>query len=514
MSSEHAEHRLHPYTILFAFLAQIRVFIVPGIFVYFGVGSRENEWWQPWMMLFVLPAAALAVLRYVTFRYRYEPSELVIQTGLVFRKERHIPYARIQNIDAVQNLLHRLLNVVEIKIETGGGQSAEASMSVLPLTALSDMRQRVFAERHAVAVQDASESAASTGQSPTAAPADVRPLLQLDLRELLLCGFIENRGAVLIAAAFGLIWEFGIFDRFFAPLFGEPAAGRGFVRSLVRGIVSNVTISPGRIFLTIVAFVGVLLLIRLFSMAWAVVRLYGFRLALVDDDARTEFGLLTRVALTVPLRRVQALTVREGPLHRFFKRVAVKVDTAGGHAGEQNNEIDREYIAPILPAVALDDFVRAIVGVSVAGVAWQPPHPRAFRREVKGWLAFAMLICAALAIYLRWSTLAIVPFAVAWAVIGAWQTIKHQGWATTDDAVLFKHGWLWRRVVVVRFAKMQTVTRYESPFDRRTAMTRLHVDTAGASVGGAVNIPYVPREEAATLYARLAQEAAARQFRW
>ena len=72
-------------------------------------------------------------------------SELVIRSGLVFRSERHIPYARIQNIDAVQNVLHRLLNVVEVEVETGGGETSEATMSVLPMAAFHEMRERVFA---------------------------------------------------------------------------------------------------------------------------------------------------------------------------------------------------------------------------------------------------------------------------------------------------------------------------------------------------------------------------------
>jgi putative membrane protein len=497
-----SEHRLHPYSIIFAFLTQIRIFIVPGVFIYFGIGTGDDQWWQPWMMVFVFPAAAMAVLRYLTYRFRYEASELVIQTGLVFRKERHIPYARIQNIDAVQNVLHRLLNVVEIKIETGGGQTAEATMSVLPFAALTEMRERVFAERHAVAIAD------------TYAPSAQPPVLALSVRELLLCGFIENRGAILIAAAFGLVWELGVFDRIVTPVFGQPMMGRGVLRTLARSVISNVTVSWGRVALTLVAFIGVLLLIRVFSMAWAVVRLYGFKLALIDDDARTEFGLLTRVAMTIPLRRIQALTIRESPLHRLFRRVAVKADTAGGRVDEQNQSSEREYIAPILRAEALDSFVRAVIGVSVVGVAWTPVHPRAFRREVKGWLVPAVLICAGLAFYFRWYAIAAVPFAFGWAIVGARQTVKHLGWAATEDAILFKSGWLWRRTVIVRFAKIQTITRSETPFDRRTNMARVHVDTAGASLGSVVNIPYLSCHDADALHARLAREAAQRQFRW
>ena len=499
-----SERRLHPYSIAFAFLTQIRLFIVPGIFVYLGAQRSEGNWWQPWMMFLILPNAAFAVLRYVTYRYRYDDSELVIRSGLLFRRERHIPYARIQNIDAVQNVLHRLLNVVDVRIETGGGATAEATMSVLPFSALTEMRDRVFADQHR----------APPDQVDKAPVAAARPLLHLDTRELILCGFIENRGAVLIAAAFGLIWELGLFDRIVTPLVGEPVTGRGVLRNFVRGVISNATISWERIALTIAAFIGLLLLIRLFSMAWAVVRLHGFTLTLIDDDARRQFGLLTRVAQTIPLRRIQALSVREGPLHRYFRRVAVRVSTAGGRLEEQSANADREYVAPILRTDALDAFVRALIGVTISDTAWNPPHPRAFRREIKGWLVTAAIICTVAAVYLRWDVLPVIPMVLLWAVIGARQTVKHLGWAETDEAVMFKSGWLWRRMVVVRFAKIQTVTLHHSPFDRRTGMARVHVDTAGASEGSAIDIPYVARDAATTLYARLSAEAAQRQFKW
>lgn len=463
--------------------------------------SSEVRRLHPCTVLFVVPSAGFAVLRYLRYQYRYEPTELVIRTGLLFRKERHIPYSRIQNINAVQNVFHRLLKVVEIQIETGGGESAEATMSVLPLSALAEMRERVLGQRDV--------AAARRETSPAS-----KPLVRLGLRELLLYGFIENRGTVLIAGAFGLTWELGVLDRVFAPWLGPGTPGRGVIRNLVRGVFPNVAMSIGRILFGLAALAVVLVLIRLFSMAWAVVRLYGFTLTLVGDDARTQYGLLTRVAMTVPLRRIQALTVREGPLHRLVARVAVKANTAGGRVGEQEQDTSREYLAPLLHRDRLDEFVRTVVGVSLDNVSWQTVHPRAFRREVKGWLVPAFVACAGLGLYAGWFGVLATPFALLWAIVGARQTVAHLGWATTADAVLFRSGWLWRRVVVVRFAKIQVVTLHSHPFDRRTEMARVHVDTAGGSAGSVVDIPYLPRHTAESLYTQLAREAAARQFQW
>jgi hypothetical protein len=167
-----------------------------------------------WMMLFLIPAAVVAIVRYLSFRLRYEGTELVIRSGLIFRNERHIPYARIQNLDAVQNVFHRLLRVIEVRIETGAGSEPEATISVLPASALDEMRRRVFG-----------------GEIP-AAQAGERTLLQMPLGELLLHGFLVNRGMVVIGAIYGILWQLDVLDRVWGLIAGEQVTEEGVVREV------------------------------------------------------------------------------------------------------------------------------------------------------------------------------------------------------------------------------------------------------------------------------------------
>jgi putative membrane protein len=89
------------------------------------------------------------------------------------------------------------------------------------------------------------------------------------------------------------------------------------------------------------------------------------------------------------------------------------------------------------------------------------------------------------------------------------------GWAITDDAVAFKSGWLWRSTTIARVGKIQAVTQVETPFDRRSGMARVHIDTAGASERShRVHIPYLARDAARDLHQRLAAQAAGTAFRW
>ena len=60
--------------------------------------------------------SAAALFRYWSYRYRLDHDELVVRQGVLFRNERHIPYARVQNIDLVQNPLHRLFGVAEVRL--------------------------------------------------------------------------------------------------------------------------------------------------------------------------------------------------------------------------------------------------------------------------------------------------------------------------------------------------------------------------------------------------------------
>lgn len=508
------DRRLHPSSILFGLLGALRSFAVPGVLFLVGIGASWG--WQLWALPFLIPSLALSALRYFSFRYRYEENEMVIHTGFLFRNERHVPYARIQNVDGVQNVLHRLVNVIDVRVETGGGQEPEAKMSVLPMADFEEMRRRVFKENGPVAA--------------ATLPTEDQPLLQLSPRELLLQGFLQNRGFVVVTAVVGVIWETGLMNRLGDGFWGgweiwEKGLFRGVFRDLVSSVLdrASVAVPWDRIGLVITGAVALLLLIRLVSMVWALVRLHGFRLTRVGDDLRTEYGLLTRVTATIPLRRIQTVTIHEGPLQRLFGRVSVKVQTAGGAGGgededgeEKKAQKQREWLAPILHRSALPGLLREILpGTDLASVDWQAAHPRAFRRKLKSSVIVYTLSALPFVALLKWWEFGLLAAVLAFAIVSSRLYVRHFGWATTDRAVLLRTGWAWKQVSVAPFAKIQAVALHESPFDRRAAMARVRVDTAGGGEGAhRVDIPYLSREAAQGLYDRLAVQAARTAFRW
>jgi putative membrane protein len=510
-----SERRLHPFSILFNIGKRFGALALPLLLLIVGMGTDEDRW-QGYAMVFILPYALIVLTNYLSYRYRYDDNELVIRHGFIFRNQRHVPYDRIQNIDAVQNVLHRLLNVVEVRIQTGGGSEPEATLSVLALDDLEEMRRRVFGSAAAAAARDRSigtePGAAADGVPPAVAAS--RTLVRLPARELALFGVIENRGLFVIAAALGLLWELASMPNLVERFFGEQA-GRSLFRSAARTIFVEGGPSARAVALGAAGVVLFLVVSRVFSIVWAFIRLYGFTVVQTGDDLRTEYGLLTRVVQTIPRRRIQTVTVRQTPLHRWLKRASVRVSTAGGSEQERSS-LRREWFAPVLPEGEVEPLLASLLpGVSLGGLEWRGVHARAFGRVLRRSLVGTAFFQAIALLVFGEAGWLLLPVLIAWAVFTSRLYISRLGWTLTREVVAFRTGTLVHATTVAPLVRIQAVALHESPFDRRTGMARVRVDTAGNDGGGYdVNVPYLPRDAADRLHADLGAAAATTAFQW
>jgi putative membrane protein len=259
----------------------------------------------------------------------------------------------------------------------------------------------------------------------------------------------------------------------------------------------------------------VLGVLRLSSMLYMMQKLHDFRLVLIEGELRISFGLLTRVKATIPMRRIQAITVREGPLHRLFGVCSIRADTAGG-AADLEAARSREWLAPVIRRADMPAFVRRVMPeADLESVSWQPAHPRAVRRLIVRPLLYALLVSAALVWPMgAWAAVPAVLL-VALVLFRASRIVRHMGHALERDVFAFRSGWFWRHITVAPVRKVQAVAMHESPFDRRHGMAGLRVDTAGAAGGPhTLDVPFLPRASAAALSAALAGMAAESPLSW
>jgi putative membrane protein len=356
--------------------------------------------------------------------------------------------------------------------------------------------------------------APALGAAPAAPPDPPRLLLQLSLRDLLLLGLLENRGLVLVGAVYGVLWESGVMNRLWSGVLDDAIDVRGLISQTAAFVVGRGPLPTGHLLLAVGGLAAFMAAVRIISMAWAALRLYDFRLTRSGDDLRVTYGFFTRVAATIPVRRVQTVTVRRGWLARRLGRASIRVETAGGRARSAAGE--REWIAPILPEPAVPAVLREVLpGVVLPDEGWERVHPRAFRRAVLPVLLVAAIASAVLLSTIGWRPLiAGVPL-LAWAIVSTRQQVRRLAWVASDSLIAFRSGWIAQAETIVRANRMQSVTLRESPFDRRARMARVRVDTAGArEPSHRVDIPYLDGAVARALQRRLAGAAARTDFQW
>jgi len=506
--------RLHPASLLFSIGAHFRRLVVPALlFAFFARGTGM----EPFALVMLVPSALIEIVRYFSFSYRLGRDEIVIVSDLISRNERHIPFARIQNIDLVQSLAHRLLGVAEVRLETASGSKPEADLKVLSLKAVERMRERVFAERSAAGAGAivtpgipamVTDRPGAVGESVAIAPPageEGRPpagqvVLDLPVPEIVRLGVISNRASGLLLVGAGLIWEYGLADRV------------GGLDRLLSGLES-LPVLQKTIFIAAVAVLAVLVLLML-SVIWTLMRLYGFRVERRGEDIRFRCGLFTRLSATVPRRRIQFLSVRETPLHRLWRKASVLAETASG-AREEDRAIGQKWFLPLVPAARLREILRALgLGFLEEEPVWQPLSPGAPRRMLARRLLLATIAGGACGLlWMPWGFVALlllIPLAVWHAMASA----RFTAWAMTGTGVLFRSGVWTRRVSATLFDRIQVVSLGRTPLDRRLGMASLHIDTAGSGAAGhRIRIPYLDDPVAERLLGELSQAAEAAPWR-
>ena len=83
------------------------------------------------LSVFLMLTFGGTILHWWTLRYRVFDGRLEVQTGFFNRQTRVIAPDRIQNLETVSNVFHRLSGLVEIRIETASGTEVEGLLSAL-----------------------------------------------------------------------------------------------------------------------------------------------------------------------------------------------------------------------------------------------------------------------------------------------------------------------------------------------------------------------------------------------
>jgi putative membrane protein len=431
------------------------------------------------------------LVRYLRFRWRLEPDSLVIDEGILVRKRRVIRRDRIQTVDLERGIAHRLMGVVEVRIEAIGAGGTEGQLSAVS-PAMAERLRRVLLGRTpaetaptpatgAPQVHDGiapPEDRALEGEPESAEPADEvtadedeRVLEVVPPERLVVAGLTGGRVGI-AAALVGFLFQ-AVPETWWTE-------GMGFLMETTPDPTSVVGLRILGV-LVIFALVGGFFL----SVVGTVFTHWDFTLSETDEVLGVRRGLFTEHRDTVPFRRIQAVLVEENVVRRLLGLGAVKVIVAG-RAGRQGAE-GTDLLLPIGSRARLYDLARSVVGMEGEGppelnrMPWRARSRRYVRAVVAAGLGAAVVAFVAAAhLDAGWWPWAGIAFA-SWLVPAlalAEGAYRGLGWLDAGEHLVVREGVLNRRTCYVRTDRLQVLESTANPFQRLGGLATLNLRIA------------------------------------
>ncbi|MFC4437618.1 MULTISPECIES: PH domain-containing protein [Natrialbaceae] len=501
----------------------VPVFLVIGLAGVFDFASMS---WLPFVALLgFLLGAGYGVVYYYRFAYAVTPDTFDVASGVFARRSREIPYRRIQNVDVRQGVLQRVLGLAVLTVETAGGGSSEAALNFVSKSEADRLQHqirrrtaRVNGRSDAPATEQTeadtppehAESEAPTESSAPGADADAtrsrkapaeshederpspietdrqsaepRPapssgrqreprrkqLFELESRELLLYSLTTLRPAAVAAVGFVFFLATDTILEVLVAL-SQPFGGP---EDLTTGDARSYGV------LTVVSAINGIVITYLVSVAYTFATYYDFRLGRVGDDFVYERGLLQRYSGSIPVEKVQSVTVTDNPIQRAIEYAGLWVETAGYGPDSSGGS---QSAVPLARTSHVHRFTETLTGVETP--KFESPPPLARRRYLVRYSLIAAVIVAAGFVIAqvtpleRWYLAAVVFVAVPPA---AHLRYTHLGYYVGEDHLVIRRGFWRRRTTVIPYYRIQTVTTRRSIFQRRLGLASLVVDTASS----------------------------------
>nr|MBS0037138.1 PH domain-containing protein [Saprospiraceae bacterium] len=414
----------------------------------------------------------LSILHYFRFHFHIEKDALVITRGLLNRTHTSVPFDRIQVVNFEASVIHRMLNVVKIVVETAGSKSSESEIYALKKDDAIALRDYLLLMRDDHLV-DKKEPRDMADSEIDLSNTDREPLFSLTLRDLLKIGLTNNHlksASLMIAVGFGYLSQYWVYLEDV-----EDLPYLGMLSGLFDSVVPSVII---------LGVISLLLLAVMLSVANSIIRYYGLNVMEVKGGLKVSSGLLNRREFSARNRKLQIFYWNTNPLRRLVGLYSATM----AQASSDDSIGSQSIVVPGCNTIHLDSLRnKFFAGVNLEVNVLYKPDKRMIGRYFIFFGLIPLTIIFALIYFIfgilfGWVYLFLLPLLLILIVYRNKFELR-----VNEEVIFIKKGIIEDTWKLIHLYKVQSISLHQTPYMQHRDLVNLHIHTAA----GSLSVPYI-----------------------
>jgi putative membrane protein len=444
------------------------VFPILIVFV-LGGDNSGSKYWYVVIILAALVGMIYSIINYFRYYFYLEKDELIIESGVLKRSKLNVPFDRIQTINFEQNIVHRIFNVVRLKIDTAGSSKAEFQFQAIDSETANKLRNVLLAKRK----QKTKSLEAIDLDLPKTEEEETKyeTIMQLSLEDLIKAGAVENHlrsGGIILAFMY---WIWSSLDD--AKINIEDQVESTVVSSLGSGLFLVLTL----VFLFIV-------LSFIISMIKMVFANYDLKFMRSKNGFKINSGLFTKKDISALDHKIQVISWGDNPLKKLIGIKDLRLKQASSNAMDKKSSIR----VPSCSVKHINLVRDTLYGrSSFDGIEYSPIDKRYFYRN-GGILSLIIAVAVSAFIYFNLPIQAtVIGSAGALMVFTFYLTYRKKRYGYNNEMIVITGGAYGDKTEMLPIYKIQSLSKTQSPYQKRNNLANLVIHTAA----GKVAIPYI-----------------------
>jgi len=466
--------------ILLIILKTYRILVrqaLPFILLFFvGKGFSEGKGTNILIGITIVALLGMiySIINYFRYYFYINDKELIIESGVFKRSKMNVPFDRIQTINFEQNIIHRIFDVVRLKIDTAGSAKAEFEFHAISSNKANSLRNLLLSKKKQAKVVNDKESAEKEQSAP-----DFKTIMQLNVNDLIKAGAVENhlKSGGIILAFMWWIWssidEMGMQDDILNEQLEETVMAQINSGLILIGIAISVF----------------LMLSFIVSMVKMVITNYDLKFMRSENGFKINGGLFTKKDISALDHKIQVITWGDNPLK---KRIGIKDLRL-----KQASSIVLNKKTSIKIPSCKDEHIELVQNTlygknAFDNINYSSIDKRYFYRN-GGIISLVFTGLVTLLVYLGKY-----PQAVVFGMVGViivfsfYLSYRKKRYGFNDNMLVIRGGTYGDTTEMLPIYKIQSLSKKQTPYQRRNDLANLVVHTASGKVG----IPYIDNRTA------------------